>query len=174
MRSFSWVIDGRLGGMAYPGLSYPGYGIEGLARDLGFLREQGVRSIVSLTDPPLDRDALRSAGLDCLHLPIPDMASPTGEEVDRFVAFVSTCLESDKPTAVHCAVGMGRTGTLLACYLVKEGLSGMEAIQEVRRRRPGSIETSDQQAAVLQYDDRLGRDGGERSVPRNGRYGGDA
>lgn len=54
--------------------------------------------------------------------------------------------------AVHCALGFGRTGTMLACYLVKErGLAAGDAIAEIRRLRPGSIETYEQEKAVFQF-----------------------
>lgn len=53
---------------------------------------------------------------------------------------------------VHCALGFGRTGTMLACYLVKErGLAAGDAIAEIRRLRPGSIETYEQEKAVFQF-----------------------
>ena len=48
--------------------------------------------------------------------------------------------------------GHGRTGTMLACYLVKtRGMSGADAILETRRLRPGSIETAEQERAVVQF-----------------------
>lgn len=53
---------------------------------------------------------------------------------------------------VHCALGFGRTGTMLACYLVKErGLAAGDAIAEIRHLRPGSIETHEQEKAVFQF-----------------------
>ncbi|NWX94692.1 DUS23 phosphatase, partial [Nothoprocta ornata] len=49
-------------------------------------------------------------------------------------------------------LGNGRTGTMLACYLVKtQKLSGIDAIQEIRRLRPGAIETHEQEKAVIQF-----------------------
>lgn len=54
--------------------------------------------------------------------------------------------------AVHCMLGHGRTGTLLACYLCKEQhLAGGDAIREIRRLRPGSIETAEQEQAVIRF-----------------------
>lgn len=48
--------------------------------------------------------------------------------------------------------GHGRTGTMLACYLVKmRKISGIEAINEIRRLRRGSIETQEQEKAVVQF-----------------------
>lgn len=54
--------------------------------------------------------------------------------------------------AVHCMHGHGRTGTMLACYLVKKlKISGIDAIKQIRAMRPGSIETHDQEKAVMQF-----------------------
>jgi atypical dual specificity phosphatase len=50
-----------------------------------------------------------------------------------------------------------RTGTLLACYLVKRGLEPREAITRVRWARPGSVETLQQEAAVEAYAQQIGR-----------------
>ena len=54
---------------------------------------------------------------------------------------------------VHCAAGMGRAGTILACYLVKyEKYSAHEAIKKVRKERPGSIQSEVQELAIGFYE----------------------
>lgn len=54
--------------------------------------------------------------------------------------------------AVHCMHGHGRTGTMLACYLIKtKKISGVEAIGEIRKMRKGSIETYEQEKAVVRF-----------------------
>ncbi|KAL3308909.1 hypothetical protein Ciccas_012550 [Cichlidogyrus casuarinus] len=52
--------------------------------------------------------------------------------------------------AVHCHAGLGRTGSLIACYLIfDERITGQEAIQLVRAKRPRSIQTEVQVNTVL-------------------------
>ena len=59
--------------------------------------------------------------------------------------------------AVHCGAGLGRAGTLLAAYLVSQGCDAEEAMARVRRARPGSIETIEQEQAVREYAERRRR-----------------
>jgi atypical dual specificity phosphatase len=46
---------------------------------------------------------------------------------------------------------MGRTGVVLACYLVAKGQTPQNAIARVRRLRPGSIETDEQEQSVIEF-----------------------
>lgn len=62
------------------------------------------------------------------------------------------CVPPFQGVAVHCMHGHGRTGTMLACYLVKSmNLSGIDAIKKIRKLRQGSIETHEQEKAVVQF-----------------------
>ena len=57
---------------------------------------------------------------------------------------------------VHCYWGRGRTGTMLAAYLVKQGHhTARQAITEVRNKRPYSIETYEQEDAIFEYESSL-------------------
>jgi len=51
------------------------------------------------------------------------------------------------------AAGMGRAGTVLACYLVKyQKYSAKDAIEKVRTKRPGSIQSEVQELAIQLYE----------------------
>ena len=146
--TFSWLIENQLAGMAQPA-RWP----EAFAA----LKARGVGAVVSLTERPLPDGLLKQHDLTHLHLPVPNLTPPLPTQIDRFMAFCEQNLEKGRPVAVHCLAGMGRTGTMLACYLVRQGTSPKEAISTVRARRPGSIETPEQEKAVFRYAVRLAR-----------------
>ena len=156
--NFSWLIEGELAGSG--GLIHH--------EELVWLREQGVRAIVSLTERSLRRQKMLLHRLDPLgftyrHIPVVDETAPSQAQVDEFVGFVDEMLGQGRPVLVHCQGGYGRTGTMLACYLVSRGWGAEEAMAEVRARRPGSIAPQAQQACVVEYAERLGRDSREHA-----------
>ncbi|XP_074989501.1 dual specificity protein phosphatase 23 isoform X3 [Calonectris borealis] len=143
--NFSWVAEGRLAGLAMP--REPGH--------YRFLLGQGVRHLVSLSEraPPHHGccPAIR------LHrLRVPDFSPPTPGQIQSFLQLVEEANARGEAVAVHCMLGHGRTGTMLACYLAKaQKMGGGDAIREIRRLRPGSIETQEQEQAVIQFCQRF-------------------
>ena len=143
--NFSWVVEDAVGGMARPG------------RDaLEWLREKGVTALVSLTlRAPEGFEGI--GDLDVLRVPIRDMSSPTLAQLHDLVAYMRSVVEGRGKVVAHCGAGLGRTGTVLAAYLVGDGWTAREAIRQVRALRPGSIETRDQEDVIVRYAELMGR-----------------
>ena len=138
---FNWVINGQVIAMHRP-----------TTHDLAALEMCGIDHVISLSEFPLSSEALSDCHLDATHMPVPDMSAPTLKQMDAFVRRLDNLLKTGHKVVVHCGAGLGRTGTMLAAYLVHTGLSAEDALKEVRLRRPGAIESRTQEDAVRDYE----------------------
>ncbi|XP_013399319.1 dual specificity protein phosphatase 23 [Lingula anatina] len=143
--NFSWVIDNVLAGCGFP--SSPAH--------IQYMKDNGVKHLISLTaerTPPTQG----FTGFRLIQIKLKDFTSPTVYQVDDFIRFVDEARQKGEGVAVHCMLGRGRTGTMLACYLAREhGLTGQQAIEETRRLRPHSIETVEQEELIKTYVEHL-------------------
>ena len=138
--NFSWLINDKLAGSGMPTS----------VSEIDWILKQGVKSIVTMTEESLPESWVEN--VKYLHVPTEDYSAPDMEQIDEAVEFIRNRIESNEPVMVHCAAGIGRTGTILACYLVKyEKISAKNAIQKVRKERPGSIQSESQEIAIGLY-----------------------
>lgn len=164
-------LPGRLGLTFLPGKQgpsgrYPGHMYRRIAADdLAAMREQGVVLLILLvedrelerwSDPRLVAIGER-VGLAVRRFPIPDGAAAPVELIDRILTEVDDARRSGD-VAVACMGGVGRTGMVAACALVRAGLTAEDAIARVRQvRHPTAVETAEQEALVRRYADRRAR-----------------
>ena len=140
--NFSWLFENKLAAMAYPESEDA----------FTLLYEIGIRAILNLSELSFPFETPAKNGMLIRHIPVPDFTAPTLQQVEEAITMISSCLEQHTPIAVHCIAGLGRTGTILACYLVATKMPANDAITLIREWRPGSIETIEQEAVVYEYE----------------------
>jgi hypothetical protein len=162
-----WVNDHLAAG------EYPGAFDDRTTRErLGHLLDAGIRVFVDLTEdfelPPYDRilrEEAATRGIEVQHMrmSIRDASVTTVRHMREILSSLEQQAEAGLPTYVHCWGGIGRTGTVVGCHLVEQGLSGEEALGEVarlfatmsmeklRNHPDGSPETEAQKAMIRHW-----------------------
>jgi len=106
------------------------------------------------------RQEARSSGrvVQYRRMPIPDFETPSVEQMRHILDLLDAALAADYALYLHCYAGIGRTGTVVGCFLVRHGWSGQEALNQIVTLRRGldpsgqpSPITSAQRAMVLNW-----------------------
>lgn len=145
--NFSWLDQGVIAGRRGPRTE----------EDLTFLHSIGIRALVrlafeeesGLTSLDVERSGIR----DCYE-PVPDWTAPSPQQIERIVLFLEEAARENAAAAISCGAGYGRTGTVLACYIVAGGVPPAEAIDKLIAARPCSDEilrVPGQKEAVFQF-----------------------
>lgn len=139
--NFSWLIENKLAGCGMPTS----------INEFNWVLNQGVKSVVTMTENALPNSWVEDTKY--LHVPTEDLGAPDIEQIDNAVDFIHERINNNEPVMVHCAAGIGRTGTILACYLIKhKKYSAKKAIEKVRKERPGSIQSERQEIVVELFE----------------------
>ncbi len=143
---FAWLVPGRLAGAPQPGV------VQSMDFDLKALRGCGVTVLITLTENDLPQEPLQRHGLRNLHLPVRDHESPTVAQIQMLLARMSAMLRAGEVLAVHCLAGLGRTGTVVAAWLVREGLTADEALRRVRLIDAQYVQSQAQEDLLYAYE----------------------
>lgn len=144
---FHWIVPGRLAGCAAPGIT------NGIDYDLDLLARMGVTHLITLTEKDLDQDALARHRLRNIHLPVFDRETPSVAQTYMLLRRMQKLLDEEQVVAVHCKAGIGRTGTVLAAWLIREGgLSTDIAIERLRNINKAYVQTEAQESFLHAFE----------------------
>ncbi|KAF9269039.1 ATP dependent DNA ligase [Marasmius fiardii PR-910] len=154
-RFFRWMIPYHLAVMSTPRNE----------EDIALLSHIGIRRVLTLTEetPLPEAWFTKNPNISNTFLPVRNYHPPSIEQMDIIMQLMEDV--SNLPLLVHCGGGKGRAGTVVACYIAAFGfnkpspghvqdhpeMSAGEAVETIRRLRPGSIETSQQEDFVAKW-----------------------
>jgi atypical dual specificity phosphatase len=142
--NFSWVVDNKLAGSGGPRSK----------SDLVALKQRGVGALVRLVESYeawVTSKEVNEAGLEEYNEPVPDFHAPTQAQIDKIITYIDSHIENGIPVGVSCNAGIGRSGVVLACYLVHRGLTPKDALELIRKKRGRGPEVPEQIIAVEEY-----------------------
>ena len=167
-RNSYWVVPGSLMAGEYPG----DRNHWSTRRKLADYLHHGIDAFLDLTEagelfPYEDvlREVAQEFGLDCAYrrLSIRDVDVPEHPaRMRNILDQIEQWRSQERRVYVHCWGGVGRTGTVVGCHLVDDGMHGQAALEHLhllwtrmsadkRRRKPESPETEAQRAYVHQW-----------------------
>jgi len=133
-----WVISSKLAGVRKP-----------TSEELNELRKAGIGAIISVFHDPSDLSLYQQMGIPYLWLPIAVDSVPSQAQIQEFQNFIDSQNLLNHAVAIHCSTGIHRTGTMLATYLIRAGLSYESAMKAILNSNP-SVELPEIQATFLQ------------------------
>jgi atypical dual specificity phosphatase len=138
---FVWVKDRVLAGSGYPASR----------AQVAWIAKNGISSILSLTEEPLPAQWTEGLGLNVGHVPMRDHQSPDVDSMDRSIRFIEGQEQEGRAVLVHCLAGEGRTGCVLAAYMIRTRKVGAEqALAKLRALKPEFVERR-QEDAVREF-----------------------
>lgn len=131
-----WVAENLFLAGEYPG----SYDPEQARRRMDAFLESGIRTFIDLTQPhelvpyePILKEQARIYDVMTVYqrIAIYDHGVPFPETMSLILDTIDSAIESGSPVYVHCWGGVGRTGTVVGCYLVRHGMSPAKALERV-------------------------------------------
>ncbi|WP_085314457.1 phosphatase domain-containing putative toxin [Derxia lacustris] len=150
-RGFLWLRPGQLAGTPRPGVFFD------TQIDLEALRRVGVTLLINLTEQPGDPALLAEHGIAEQNFPVRDMRAPDLELATAICRAIDAALARGQVVAAHCHAGLGRTGTLLAAWLIWHGQDALGALDAVRRIEQRWVQSREQADFLGTFADHLAR-----------------
>ena len=154
------ITDGQLWISHYPGRTGIKDRLFQAEIDLLELKKKKIDIVVSL----LKKEELEALQISTLfelikkhqfihfYFPIEDKSVPKNKvELNRFLNELCAEIHNNKKILLHCDAGLGRSGLIAALICKRLGISE-SPIPYIRKHRPGSIETKEQEKMITSVD----------------------
>eukprot|EP01063_Lacrimia_lanifica_P014544 TRINITY_DN2110_c0_g1_i1.p2 TRINITY_DN2110_c0_g1~~TRINITY_DN2110_c0_g1_i1.p2 ORF type:complete len:542 (+),score=172.83 TRINITY_DN2110_c0_g1_i1:106-1731(+) len=146
---YSVVVPQKICGSAHPSMT-------ALEQQMTVMkRNENVKGVLSLTKNGVDGAALANCGMRYLHLPTQDKCPLTIRDLVLGSIFIDEVnnMKDGGLVLVHCREGIGRTGTMIAGWMILSmKMDAKEAVHQVRAIRPGSIHQHHQELRLYQLE----------------------
>lgn len=152
---WNWIVPKQIIAFSSP---VDGVDFRGVQHVAQAFRHEKVRAVIRLNEILYDKRGFTSLGIEHHEIQYPDGSCPTDSILQQTLhAMERSILKEGGAVAIHCKAGLGRTGTMIAVYLMKHyGFTAREAIGWCRLCRPGSV-IGPQQAFLEQIEHRFRR-----------------
>ena len=123
-------------------------------------KRSGINTVLSLLEPAEEKDLdlrdeqaeVQRLGLEFLSFAIPDRDVPRSEEkLAQALEKVDRALSNGKNVLVHCRQGVGRSGLVAACLLVRKGMSPGAAVEKISAARGVAVPETELQREWIDH-----------------------
>ena len=130
---FTWIVKNKLAASWWP---------DNLL--LERYKKEGIKVIINCSEFDYRKDV--PDDFQYFHINIPDYATPTDSQLEKFLEITHKFGINKKPIVVHCVAGCGRTGILVVAWAAfnKYIPNGLDPVKWIRKLRPCSLETQEQ------------------------------
>ncbi|CAF4985854.1 unnamed protein product [Rotaria sp. Silwood1] len=123
------------------------------AADVKMLNNIGIQCVINMcAEYRGPRETYKKYNMKQLHLPTIDCTAPSLKTIEKAIKFMNEAYTNNKKIFVHCKAGMGRSATIVLCYLVaNENMLPEDALKLLKEKRPEITTSIIKYAPVKQF-----------------------